>query len=136
MDSRKCQTATVSPAEPGVSLFWMNECSGVAPGATKTGTLVPEGCRSPARTPVLQPLVDDVLGLRLGQGVPVGYGLDGRVVPGRRPAGRADTWQLSRLADVVENPRHRGRDILLSIRLLKKFTFIMHITRARVWRSN
>jgi len=31
---------------------------------------------------------------------------------------------------------HRGRDILLSIRLLKKFTFIMPITRARVWRSN
>ena len=28
-------------------------------------------------------LVEDVLGLRLGQGVPVGYGLDGRVVPTR-----------------------------------------------------
>ena len=29
-------------------------------------------------------LVEVVLRLRLGQGVPVGYGLDGRVVPGRK----------------------------------------------------
>jgi len=36
----------------------------------------------------------------------------------------------------VEDGVDRGRDILLSIRLLKKFTFIMPITRARVWRSN
>ena len=35
-------------------------------------------------------LIEDVLGLRLGQGVPVGYGLDGRGVPRGRPAGRAD----------------------------------------------
>jgi len=50
--------------------------------------------------------------------------------------GRFGKRRLGRLADVLENPLHRGRDILLSIRLLKKFTFIMPITRARVWRSN
>ena len=53
-------------------------------------------------------LVEDVLGLRLSQGVLVGYGFDGRVVPGGRPAGRADTGRLGRLAAVVENPLHRG----------------------------
>ena len=37
----------------------------------------------------LHPLVEDVLRWRLRQGVPVGYGLDGWVVPGRRPAGQA-----------------------------------------------
>ena len=37
----------------------------------------------------LYPLGEDVLGLRLGQGVPVGYGVDG---------------PLGGLADVVENP--------------------------------
>jgi len=53
-------------------------------------------------------LVEDELRLRLGQGVPVGYGLDGRVVPRGRPAGRADPRRLGRLADVVENPLNRG----------------------------
>ena len=48
-------------------------------------------------------LVEDVLGLRLRQGVPVGYGLDGRVVPGGRPAGRADPRRVGGLADVGEH---------------------------------
>ncbi len=56
----------------------------------------------------LHPLVEDVLRWRLHQGVPIGYGLDGRVVPSGRPAGRADPRRLGRLADVGENPRHRG----------------------------
>ncbi len=64
------------------------------------------------------------------QGIPVGYGI------GRQSADGGDPGRLDRLADMVENPMYRGRDILLSIRLLKKFTFIMPITRARVWRSN
>jgi hypothetical protein len=54
----------------------------------------------------LHRLVEDVLGLRLGWGVPVGSGLDGRVVPRGRPAGRADPRRLGRLADMVENPLH------------------------------
>ena len=56
----------------------------------------------------LHPLVEDVLRWRLRQDVPVGYGLDGRVVPRGRPAGRADPRRSDGLADVVENPRHRG----------------------------
>ncbi len=53
-------------------------------------------------------LVEDVLGLRLRQGVPVRYGLNRWVVPARRPSGRADAWRLGRLADVLEIPPHRG----------------------------
>ena len=52
--------------------------------------------------------VDEVLGLRLGQGIPVEYGLDGLVVPGGWPAGRAIPRRLGRHADVVEHPRDRG----------------------------
>ena len=53
-------------------------------------------------------LVEDVLGLRLRQGVPVRYSLDGRVVPGGRPIGGADPRRLGRFTDVVENPLRRG----------------------------
>ena len=53
-----------------------------------------------------QLLVEDALGLRLGQGVLVGYGLDERLVPTGRPAGRAvprRACRLARLAGVVES---------------------------------
>lgn len=53
-------------------------------------------------------LIEEVLGLWLGQCVPVGYGLDGRVVPGGQPVGRADPQRLGGLADVGEDPPHRN----------------------------
>jgi hypothetical protein len=49
-------------------------------------------------------LVEDVLGLRLRQCVPVAYHLDDWGVPGGWRACRADPGRLDRLADVVENP--------------------------------
>ena len=36
-----------------------------------------------------------VLGLRVRQGVPVGYGIDGRVIPGRRSASGCDHRQIA-----------------------------------------
>ena len=42
------------------------------------------------------------------QGLPVLSEIDRWVVPGGRPAGRADAWRLGRLADVGENPLYRG----------------------------
>lgn len=39
---------------------------------------------------------------------PVRSEIDRWVVPGERPAGRADARRLGRLADVLENPPHRG----------------------------
>lgn len=65
------------------------------PGAGRAASLAVGNDRR--RLP-LHFLVEDVLGLRLRQGVPVGYGLDRWVVPGRRPAGWADAWRLGRLA--------------------------------------
>ena len=53
-------------------------------------------------------VVEDALGRRLGQGVPVGYGIDGRLFPGRRPACPADARRLGGLADMIENPPHGG----------------------------
>ena len=75
------------------------------PGAGRYGSLADgdDGRRLP-----LHFLVEDVLGLRLRQGVPVGYGLDRCVVPRGRPAGRADARRLGRLADSQENAPHRG----------------------------
>ena len=54
--------------------------------------------RAAGRLP-LHLLVEQVLGLGLCQGVPVGYGIRERVVPHRWPACRSDRWRLGRLAD-------------------------------------
>ena len=53
-------------------------------------------------------LVEDVLGLRLGQGVPVGYGLDGRLLPGSGPACGRDPRRLLGLADLSRAAFDRG----------------------------
>lgn len=44
----------------------------------------------------------------MGKGVPVGYAIGGRVVAARRPACLADPRRFSALADMGENPLHRG----------------------------
>jgi len=54
-------------------------------------------------------LVEDVLGLRLGQGVPVGYRLGGGVIPGGGPGCWGDPGRIGGLAEVGENPLHGGR---------------------------
>ncbi len=92
---------------------WEGTVASLGAACRGTGIAGTEGGASPARPGdgrrlPLYLLVEDVLGLRLGQGVPVGYGLDGRVVPGGRPAGRADGWCHGGLADVVEDSPHRG----------------------------
>jgi hypothetical protein len=74
----------------------------VASGVCVAGNASPGGPRRPAGLP-LRPLVEDALGLWLRQGVPVGYGIDGRVVPSRRPACRRDWRWLRRLADVGQD---------------------------------
>ena len=53
-------------------------------------------------------LVEFGLGLGLRHRVPVREQLK-PLAPIRRPAGRRDGWRLRRLADVGQNPLHRGR---------------------------
>ena len=60
------------------------------------------------RALLLHFLVEDVLGLRLRQGIPVRYEINRRVVPGRRSAGGGDPGLLGGLAESQENPPHGG----------------------------
>lgn len=70
---------------------------GTGPSPVRTG----DGRRLP-----LLLLVSEALGRWVRQGLPVGYGLDGRVLPLRQRACQADPWRLRRLAKMVENPLH------------------------------
>jgi hypothetical protein len=64
-------------------------------------------------------LVEQVLGLGLCQGIPVGDGIRERIVPRRWPACQGNRWRPGRLADMCENARYwrglgdKGDDVLI-----------------------
>ncbi len=80
-------------------------------------------------------LVEFVFRRRLSLWVVLAQG-DALHLPERRRTGGHQVWRRCGLADRGQDVAHQGRDILLSVRLLKKSEFIIDITRARDWRSN